>query len=315
MQPARSSPYNLSDMRNAEQVIEKQWLQSGDGYQARVSVTAFAGATVFSAESRQQKVVQFREKQPDPAVVMYFSLGGGSAAHTEEEEKRLLPDQHTICYSPGFDGYFTMNSPRVWGFGVNLEASFFQRLMQSDLECLKRFGDKIQRGARADISPQPLPVTTRQKAVIHDMQQCAYSGHMKRLYYESKITELFLLQAMQADSLMGRPSCRLRPADIEKLYAARDFVARHMLEPFTLGQVARVAGLNDFKLKKGFKELFGTTVFGYLQELKMDYARQLLTDRGCTVLEAAYALGYSEPHNFSHAFKKHFGHLPGRLKA
>lgn len=87
-----------------------------------------------------------------------------------------------------------------------------------------------------------------------------------------------------------------------------------MFDPLTLSGIARDAGLNEFMLKKGFKELFGLTVFGYLNELKMNYARQMLLESQCTVYEAAYTMGYNEPYNFSKAFKKHFGYLPGELK-
>jgi AraC-like DNA-binding protein len=73
-------------------------------------------------------------------------------------------------------------------------------------------------------------------------------------------------------------------------------------------------GLNDFKLKKGFKELFGTTVFSYLNELKMDYAKRLILDEKKTIYEVAMTLGYSEPHHFYAAFKRRFGYSPGELK-
>lgn len=299
---------------DATPVIEKQWQQTGEGFQADLSLTAFGDTFVVSAKSRQEKEIMFREEQPEPAITLYFSLEGSSAAYGGGTEKKLRPGQHMIRYASQFDGYYVMSSPTIQSFSVFLEASFFWRLMEADLECLKRFGDSIQQGGITDIAPQPLPVTARQQTVIREMQQCAYTGQMKRLYYESRITELFLLQAEQANSLLGKPLPQIRPADIEKLHAARDFVTQHMLWPLTLGQIAREAGLNDFKLKKGFKELFGTTVFGYLHELKMHHARELLLDKGCTVFEVADALGYSEPHNFSQAFKKHFGYLPGKLK-
>ncbi|WP_298740530.1 AraC family transcriptional regulator [uncultured Chitinophaga sp.] len=126
--------------------------------------------------------------------------------------------------------------------------------------------------------------------------------------------ELFLLQAEQAERLAGGAAVSLHPADKERLYAAREYVKEHMFDPISLMQVARHCGLNDFKLKKGFKALFGTTVFGYLNELKMDYGRQMLLASACTVAEAGYVLGYTDSYNFSKAFKKYFGYPPGKLK-
>jgi AraC-like DNA-binding protein len=149
---------------------------------------------------------------------------------------------------------------------------------------------------------------------MKEMIHCSYEGHMRQLYYEAKIIELFLMQAQQAENMMGRKPVQIKAADIEKLHAARQFVHMNMLEPISLQQVARAAGLNDFKLKKGFRELFGTTVFGYLNELKMTHAKRLLQDGGVSVGDIAIDLGYSEPQNFTKAFKRHFGYTPGEVK-
>ncbi|MEO8398573.1 MAG: AraC family transcriptional regulator [Ignavibacteriaceae bacterium] len=71
-----------------------------------------------------------------------------------------------------------------------------------------------------------------------------------------------------------------------------------MIKEFTLLDLSRKVGLNDFKLKKGFRELLGTTVFSYLNELKMDYAKQLLLDKKKTIYETSMVMGFSEPHHF-----------------
>lgn len=295
-----------------EQTIQHHY----DTSQADLTVASYAGVKIISASILQERSTRFPETKETPTLDMYFSLKGHSyAADTANGiSSEISNHHHGVIYTPRFDGYYTVSGKEAEGFCIEVDSSYMQRLMVTDLDCLKRFWDKISSGQMAELSEVPMALTWQQKQVIRDIRECPYSGSMKLLYYESKIMELFLLQAEQADRLAGAGAVALHPADKERLYAARDFVKEHMFEPITLMQVARNCGLNDFKLKKGFRALFGTTVFGYLNELKMSYGRQMLLESGCTVAEAGYVLGYTDSYNFSKAFRKYFGYSPGKLK-
>ncbi|WP_346317499.1 AraC family transcriptional regulator [Chitinophaga sp. YIM B06452] len=109
---------------------------------------------------------------------------------------------------------------------------------------------------------------------------------------------------------------RISLADAERLQAVKDHLRTEFLCPeLSLDLLCRRFGLNEFKLKKGFKQLFGNTVFGFVQELKMKSARQMLVEKRMNVNEVADHLGYSSPNHFSAAFKKMFGYPPAKLKA
>jgi AraC-like DNA-binding protein len=295
-----------------EQTIQHHY----DTSQADITMASFAGVKIISAKVLQKRNTRFPETKEEPTLDMYFSLKGHSSA--ADSNKGLLSEinslHHGVIYTPRFDGYYSISGKEAEGFCVEIDSSYMHRLMITDLDCLKRFWDRAFSGEAAELSEVPMALTWQQNQVIRDIQECPYSGHMKMMYYESKIMELFLMQAEQAERLAGGPALSLHPADKERLYAARDFVKEHMFEPLSLMQVARHCGLNDFKLKKGFKALFGTTVFGYLNELKMNYGRQLLLASACTVAEAGYILGYTDSYNFTKAFKKYFGYPPGKLK-
>jgi AraC family transcriptional activator of pyochelin receptor len=83
-----------------------------------------------------------------------------------------------------------------------------------------------------------------------------------------------------------------------------------MKQPPSLMELARQVGLNDFKLKMGFRRVFGKTVFGYLHELRMERSRLLLEEGKMNVKEVSYAVGYMDSGRFSDAFKKQFGVRP-----
>jgi AraC-like DNA-binding protein len=74
--------------------------------------------------------------------------------------------------------------------------------------------------------------------------------------------------------------------------------------------IALLVGINDCKLKAGFRQVFGTTVFGYLHNCRMERSRQLLEAGEMTVTEAAQAVGFVSRGHFAAAFKRRFGVNP-----
>ena len=297
-------------------LTEQKFRHTDDHADAEVRTASFEGVSIIFASGFQQKEVKRTEDRTEPFLDMYFCLEGSSRAHSYDNPVSPTMDdaQHTIFYTPEFHGYYSISSPVIRLLSIEMKEPFFERFMSGEDGFSDRFWERVRNGQAASLTSRPMPVTGRQMAAISDLQYGRYSGFMKQLFLESRITDLFLLQMEQAQQLQGLRPPRIRPADREKLYAAREFVKARMLEPFSLLEVARYCGLNDFKLKKGFRELFGTTVFGYLNELKMNHALQLLRDTSRTVFDAADSLGYSETANFSKAFKKHFGQLPKDIR-
>ena len=87
----------------------------------------------------------------------------------------------------------------------------------------------------------------------------------------------------------------------------------HIGEPLTIRELSRKVAINECYLKKGFKELFGTTIFDFYQSQRMEHARYLLYEKGLSVTEVSMLLGYSSISHFSTAFKKHTGLKPCEL--
>lgn len=99
----------------------------------------------------------------------------------------------------------------------------------------------------------------------------------------------------------------LSPRDARTVRKARELLQANIVEPPTLRELAELAGTNESKLKAGFHALYGSTPHRMLFELRMQHAWKLLSESGCQVSAAAYAVGYRHPGNFSAAFARHFG--------
>jgi AraC-like DNA-binding protein len=151
---------------------------------------------------------------------------------------------------------------------------------------------------------------TRLQALIKEITGAAHPGFIRRIFLESKILELLSIQLHEAETKEATKG--FSKDDMARLQEAKQIIAQNLQTPCSLIELARKTGLNDFKLKKGFKALFGHTVFGYLFELRMDNAYRLLQD-GKNVSEVAEIIGYKNPHHFTAAFKKKFGFLPSQV--
>lgn len=148
-------------------------------------------------------------------------------------------------------------------------------------------------------------------AVIGDILNSAHLPYIKRLLLEAKILAL-ITELHTAPKPYNETALTFTNADKARLAEAKKLVEQNIRTPYSLIELSRKTGLNDFKLKKGFKALFGDTVFGYLGELRMDLACKLLKD-GRSVGEVAETVGYKNAHHFTAAFKKRFDRLPSKL--
>ncbi|NCD72132.1 helix-turn-helix transcriptional regulator [Mucilaginibacter agri] len=152
---------------------------------------------------------------------------------------------------------------------------------------------------------------SRFKVLIREILEASQPDYIRRIFLEAKILELLSLQLERLENKQLTPA-NFSKEDVSRLEEAKTLVEQNLQTPCSLIELARKTGLNDFKLKKGFKTLFGHTVFGYLFELRMDTAYQLLKD-GKSVSEVSEIVGYKNPHHFTSAFKKKYSLLPSQI--
>jgi AraC-like DNA-binding protein len=136
------------------------------------------------------------------------------------------------------------------------------------------------------------------------------SESSNRLFYQGKVLELLALYF--SEKKPNTESCPfLNDQDtVRKIKNAKEHLLKHLELPPTLKELARIAGLNEYQLKAGFKEIYGNTVFGYLLDHKLDNARVLLDTKKYQVAQVAYQIGYTNPSHFISAFRKKFGVTP-----
>lgn len=154
-------------------------------------------------------------------------------------------------------------------------------------------------------------MTPDMQAIIEQVFQNKYEGKAKMMFFRSQITSL-LAHFFGQLSMAAEESIPL--AEKEKLQQAKEILAANLESPPSLSELSKQIGLNTFKLKKNFKELFGVPVFKYLQNERLNRANELLRSDNISIQEAAWHVGYDSLSSFSNAFSKKFGFRPSEIK-
>jgi AraC-like DNA-binding protein len=156
-------------------------------------------------------------------------------------------------------------------------------------------------------------ITPAMTISLQQILNCPYRGVTKQLYLESKALELITFHFEEHHNQKQQTEDRfrlLRGDDIDRIYQAKVILLDNLSAPPSLMSLARQVGLNDYKLKLGFRQIFGTTAFGYLHQCRMDQARHLLETTQLSLDAIALDVGYASLSSFHRAFKKRFGVNP-----
>ena len=162
-----------------------------------------------------------------------------------------------------------------------------------------------------------LPLCGKTRMVLEAVLNHTYTDSLENIYINAQTQMLLLysLDCMVGEKEIDIVNCKFlaNEADREKIIKAREILLQHIGDPITIKELSRKVAINECYLKKGFKELFGTTIFDFYQSQRMEHARYLLYEKGLSVTEVSLLLGYSSISHFSTAFKKHTGLKPCEL--
>ncbi|GAB5408321.1 MAG: hypothetical protein BalsKO_06860 [Balneolaceae bacterium] len=137
-----------------------------------------------------------------------------------------------------------------------------------------------------------------------------YSGKAKMLFFKSHISALL---AHYFGQVAMEPTSGIPEQERKKLQLAKSILHENLETPPSLAELSRQIGLNTFKLKKNFKEVFGVPVFKYLQQMRLEKAHELIKNKDLSIQEVAWDVGYDSISSFSNAFAKKYGYRPSEL--
>lgn len=247
-------------------------------------------------------------------VEMHFTLQGTTSSVSNCAQKRSLfnfdKNQHNILYAKEVDSLYTHESENFSFFEIKMKPEFFLQYLDEVIPASAEFKNSIIRGEFTQFVKQNQLISLDMYSIIQDIINCERKGIFKKMFLEAKVIELLLLQFEQFSE---SKSFKISQKDIDNAYQIREYLMHNIDSDLSLIGLAHLVGTNESTLKKVFKQLFNTTVFGYWHAIKMEQAKLLLRDMNKDITEVAEAVGYKNARHFSTAFKKQFGVSPSQL--
>jgi AraC-like DNA-binding protein len=255
-------------------------------------------------------VVHFERQVSTGLIQFHFGLKGkakfifnqGNYALEMKEEKSLL------LYNPQKELPVHLEiGAQSWIISVLVSIKKFHALFSSEAEYIPFLSDNNREKkyyAEENISPS-------MAIVLNQIFHYNLNASIKNLYYKGKGYELLSLYFNRnEDPNADHCPFLIDEENVLKIKKAKEIVIANMAEPPGLQELADLVGLNLKKLKMGFKQIYGDSVYSFLFDYKMEYARKLLDSGTYNVNEVGVQIGYSTASHFIAAFKKKFGTTP-----
>lgn len=227
--------------------------------------------------------------------------------------KRLNPGTHNICHFTTAKGSAKCPCGAYDLLYIKLPLETFKSFSPENQPLFQKFIQLIQKQKDCVLRVEPAYIKPQIYRIIRDIAHYEGSDHFRKIYIKAKIIELISLQFEQ---LCGHCTTEhpLNKEDSEKMYRVRDFILANLGEYRSLVELAKMVGTNEYTLKKEFKALFGDTVFGFWQQLKMEKAQEMLLENEKAIKEISEIIGYKNPQHFSTAFKRQFKITPTQFR-
>jgi len=199
---------------------------------------------------------------------------------------------------------------------VSFAPEYFIELSEGGGKITDKIASGMSKGESFSLGSAPnLRLNLQMIQLLNGLEPTGYNTAVERLLTEAKVLELLALQIGQLhkeDNLISNK--KLNPLDIKKLHDVRDIILSDLSADFTLTSLSREVGLNLYKLKLGFKFLFGQPVFQFLKVARLQYAAQQISKDTKPIAQIAYEAGFATPSHFSDAFKKLYGVSPIKFR-
>lgn len=266
-------------------------------------------------------IMNFAYKDPrfemlsgDDLVQFYFKLSGDlTMAIGRSQSLRIAQPSLLIYRQPsGIEvEEWTAPSSLEKAVAVNVQPQALLRLLARDPSSIPpALKAVVEPGDASQIRFSQIPLSAEMFDLATKVVDNPHQGPLGLVYAESLVMLLICAAVISATSLSDSPAEQYTPREIRCLNTARRLLMNELERPPTIRQVARAAGMNETTLKRGFKSLFGETLFDFSVRCRMQRALTLLREQRLPVAEVGAAVGYRHQTSFATAFRRHFGMRP-----
>lgn len=288
----------------------------GKGFIRGTSFTSGVGVIEYNVTFFQNMEIHFVMNKTHPLKFIFCSEGRVNHAFEENLETNTINTyQNVIVSSSGHNGhilYFKSNeTAHVFSLEIiraefNKRNNFGYKDLEPRLQHL--FQDEVSR----ELFFYQGNYSIQAADIVEAMATKEHTGFLRSIYLEGKAFEMLAKQISQYmdDQDDGNKSILLRRNDVEKVKKAVEIINRDLHQNYSVDQLAKEAGTNVNKLQEGFKYMFNLTVNKYVQQVKLEKAKEMLSQADHNISQIVGQIGLNNRSYFSKIFKEKYGVSP-----
>lgn len=195
-----------------------------------------------------------------------------------------------------------------------LDIFYSPALFQQLIIYFPELNDLQNEGHVKRLIKNPCYITPAMRDIIREILECPFDETTRQFYFDLKVRE-YLYVMLEHTYHRPSPRYHFTPYEIACILKAHKLLLEDLSKtPLSLRMLSKAAAINEFKLKAGFRQLFGLSVFDCLHEERMEKAREFLLTTDEPLKNICVLTGYPRMTNFITAFRKRFGYTPGSLR-
>jgi AraC-like DNA-binding protein len=254
------------------------------------------------------------EVMPGDGLVQFnFRLSGDLTLGISRSEPLRIKRPSLLVWNqaPGFDiKEWTAPSAHEQCVVIYIQSQYLIEQFLSPLAEIPAQLRPFVSANRSGVNYCQLPLSAEMFELAIKLVKNPYSGALALMHTEAVAMQLICCAVQGCCSITDAANERYSPRDLRCLHTARDYLMKKFVPAPTIPEVARAAGINEATLKRGFKAMFGETLFDFSLRCRMQHALTLLREQHVSVARAAELSGYRHQTSFSTAFQHHFGMRP-----
>jgi len=273
-------------------------------------ITLEKGFYVLHFQNESNEILNFEREINSTFIQMHFCLRGNSKFlfNNGSYSFDVLDNRSILLYNPQRTLPINLEiQPKTTLLSILISIEKFHSLFSKEsgyIPFLSNENSNKKYYDDAEIKPTV-------SIVLQQIINSNINSSIRELYVKGKVYELLSLHFQKDETAEGEYCPFLvDEQNVLKIRKAKEIIISRMAEPPSLQELANEIGLNIKKLKEGFKQIYGDTVYSFLFDYKMEHSRRLLETNQYNVNEVGLQVGYSTSSHFIAAFKKKFGTTP-----
>lgn len=262
--------------------------------------------SLFRTDYKIKQKFSMVSNRKDKKFVITATIDGKMAFKSDEQTIPFTRGFTTITHFENIEGKREFDKTNLKQIRVVLSENFLQRNLRE--EVFEKYMQNKQSLQIVSFAPTSLA----SQFILKELLNTDFSSELGFIYASSKALELLHVELNRLNK--EKLDIILDNYDTDAIYHAKEILLKNMKNPPSIIELSKLVHINEFKLKKGFKQIFGTTPFNLLYEKRMIQAKELLISGEYSVNEVASKVGYKFANNFSNAFMRKFGANPKEFK-